>query len=199
MPIDRLQLLDWLLPHCEPGTASILYPKGSTAGPGWVQTPDDVERAVAAYRNGTLPAERFGSVTKNGKRYTIANGTRLGLVPHRDGVVARFCLDFDDHDQDGGNVHLVAAVDRFLVAESLKFTSKGGKGVHCLYALAQPMPVEQFVEWARAWGFNRRADIECFPKTAKRTQVWLPTIVPNSEWPRERPESCVLAVPACAV
>ena len=66
------------------------------------------------------------------------------------------------------------AVDRFLAAESIKFASKGGKGLHCYYALAEPMPVEAFVEWAKAWGFNRRGDIECFPKTAKRSQVWLP-------------------------
>lgn len=28
MTIDRLALLDWLLPHCEPDTASVLYRKG---------------------------------------------------------------------------------------------------------------------------------------------------------------------------
>lgn len=174
MTLDRSALLEWLLPYCEPGTASIMYPKGPKEGPGWVQTPDDVERAVAAWRAGTLPAERFASITQDGKRYTIANGTRLGLVPHRDGAVARFCLDFDDHEGDGGNVHLAQAIDRFLGAEAIKFSSKGGKGLHCLYALTQPMPVEAFVEWAKAWGFNRRGDIECFPKTLKRSQVWLP-------------------------
>ena len=151
-----------------------MYPKGSKEGPGWVQTPADVDRAVDAWRNGTLPTERFASITKDGKRYTVTNGTRLGLVPHRNGIVARFCLDFDDHKGDGGNVHLVKAIERFLGAESIKFTSKGGKGLHCLYALDQPLPVEQFVEWAKAWGFNRRGDIECFPKTVKRSQVWLP-------------------------
>ena len=174
MAMDRLTLLDWLLPHCEPATASIMYPKGASDSPGWVHGQDDADRAVAAYRAGALQAEEFASITQDGKRYVIAGGNRLGLVPHRDGVVARFCLDFDDHEGDGGNVHLASAIDRFLGAESIKVTSKGGKGLHCLYALADPMPVESFVAWAKAWGFNRRGDIECFPKTAKRSQVWLP-------------------------
>ena len=174
MPLDRLALLDWLLPHCEPGTASIMYPKGKSDGPGWANGEADVARAIAAYRAGSLCAEQFSSITQDGKRYSIAGGTRLGLVPHRDGLVARFCMDFDDHDGDGGNVHLAEAVDRFLGATAIKFTSQGGKGLHCLYALAEPMSVETFVEWAKAWGFNKRGDIECFPKTPKRSQMWLP-------------------------
>lgn len=201
MAIDRLTLLDWLLPHCEPATASIMYPRGRDEGPGWVNGQADVERAIAAYRAGTLPAERFTSITQDGKRYTIVVGTRLGIVPHRDGVVARFCLDFDDHDGDGGNVHLAAAIDRFLGAEAVKFTSKGGKGIHCHYALAEPEPVETFVAWAKAWGFNRRGDIECFPKTAKRSQVWLPN-EPNEHggdaYRGGTLDSCVIAGPPAA-
>lgn len=180
MPLDRLALLDWLLPHCEPGTASVMYPKGKADGPGWVNGEADMARAVAAYRAGALTAEQFSSITQDGKQYVVAGGNRLGLVPHRDGLVALFCLDFDDHEGDGGNVHLANAIDRFLGAESIKFTSKGGKGLHCHYALAEPMPVETFVEWAKAWGFNKRGDIECFPKTPKRSQMWLPN-EPNED------------------
>jgi putative DNA primase/helicase len=143
MTIDHLALLDWLLPYCEQDTISVMYDKARGNGPGWVNGADDVARAIAAHRRGTL-------------------------------ADARFCLDFDDHDGDGGNVHLAAAVDRFLGAEAVKFTSKGGKGLHCYYALPEPVGVEDFVEWAKGWGFNRRGDIECFPKTPKRSQVWLP-------------------------
>ena len=150
MPLDRLALLDWLLPHCEPGTASIMYAKGKGDGPGWANGEADVARAVAAYRAGRLSAEQFSSITQDDKRYVLAGGNRLGFVPHRDGLVTRFCMDFDDHEGDGGNVHLAEAVDRFLVAVSIKFTSKGGKGLHCLYALAEPIAVEKFVEWAKA-------------------------------------------------
>jgi putative DNA primase/helicase len=174
MTIDRLALLDWLLPHCEPDAASVMYAKAKGDGPGWVRGEADVARAVAAYRAGTLEAEAFESITKDSRPYQITGGTRLGLVPHRDGRVARFCLDFDDHGGDGGTVHLAGAVDRFLSAEAVAFTSKGGKGLHCLYALAEPVPVEAFVAWAKAWGFNRRGDIECFPKSDRLTQVWLP-------------------------
>jgi hypothetical protein len=37
-----------------------------------------------------------------------------------------------------------------------------------------PMPIEAFNEWSKSWGFNSRGDIECFPKTEKRSAVWLP-------------------------
>ena len=43
MAIDRHRLVDWLLPHCEPGTASVMYPKGKSEGPGWVNGEADVE------------------------------------------------------------------------------------------------------------------------------------------------------------
>ncbi|MCU0981929.1 MAG: hypothetical protein MUF25_22480, partial [Pirellulaceae bacterium] len=59
MPLGRLALLDWRLPHCESGAASVMYAKQSSEGPGWVQTDDDVQLAVAAWRDGTLQAERF--------------------------------------------------------------------------------------------------------------------------------------------
>ena len=195
LPPDRISLLDWLLPHCEAETASLLYTKGTTDGPGWVNGADDVIRAVTAFRAGTLTSEEFASITQDGRRYSITGATRLGLVPHRDGRVSRFCCDFDDHAGDGGNVHLAAAIDRFLGAESIQFTSKSGRGLHCYYALAEPVSVEQFVAWAKAWGFNRRGDIECFPKSAKRTQVWLPND-PNEEggdvWRSGTFESCLV-------
>ena len=172
--IDRLLLLDWLQPHCEADTASVMYSKRSGDGPGWIHGAADVDRAVVAYRASTLANEEFASITQDGRRYTIAHGTRLEFVPHRGGAVARICLDFDDHDGDGGNVHLADAVDSFLGAEAVRFTSKSGKGLHCYFMLAEPIGVEAFIEWAKAWGFNRRCDIECFPKSPKRSQVWLP-------------------------
>lgn len=76
---------------------------------------------------------------------------------------------YDQHG-DGGNVHLAEAVDRFLGAEAIKFTSKGGKGLHCLYALAEPMSVEAFVEWAE--GFRER-----FRKPA----TWRSKLVPSDD------------------
>ena len=84
MPLDRLALLDWLLPHCEPGTVGVMYAKGKSDGPGWVNGEADAARAVAAFRSGTLRDEQFSSITQDGKQYVIAGGTRLGLVPHRD-------------------------------------------------------------------------------------------------------------------
>jgi hypothetical protein len=164
MSIDRLVLLDWLLPHYEPGTASIMCLKGKNEGPGWANGEADVARAIKAYRAGALSAEQFASITQDGKQYVIADGTRHGLVPHRDCLVVRFCLAFDDHECDGGNVHLAESVDRFPGAESVKFTRKGGKGLHCYNALAEPMSVEAFVDWARPGVSTSVATSSAFPR-----------------------------------
>jgi P4 family phage/plasmid primase-like protien len=174
MSLDRLSLLEWLLPHCEPDTVCLMYPKRKSDGPGWVNGREDSERAIEAYRAGSLVAESFDSITQDGKPYRITSSSRLALVPHHDGFVSRICFDFDDHEGDGGNVHLADRVDRFLDADAIRFTSKSGKGLHCIYALAEPMTTDVFIEWSKAWGFNRRADIECFPKTEKRSCIWLP-------------------------
>jgi len=173
--IDRFQLIDWLAPNCEPDRACLLYPKnGSGLSPGWVLDRQSVQRAIEAHRSGALEAEVFQSATKQGKPYRITGAVRLGLVPHRNGRVLVFCVDLDDHIGDGGVVHLASAINRFLGAEPVVFTSKGGKGLHCFYRLAEPEDVEAFVAWARAWGFNRQGEPEVFPKTAKNTQAWLP-------------------------
>lgn len=174
-PIDRLDLLDWLLPNCEPDRAAILYPKGNKGlSPGWLTRRADVARAVEAYRAGTLATETFTSATKKGAPYKITRGQRLGLVPHRNGRVLIFCVDLDDHAGDGGNVHLLTAITRFFGAEPVVFTSKSGSGLHCFFRLADPMDAKAFVMWARAWGFNRQGEPEVFPKTTKNTQAWLP-------------------------
>lgn len=179
--IDRFALLEWLLPNCEPDRVALLYPKrGGDLSPGWVKSQADAERAVEAYRRGTLPGESFQSTTKSGKRYRMVRAVRLGLVPHRNGRVLMFCADLDDHTGDGGTVHLASAVDRFLGAKPLVFTSKGGKGLHCYFQLDQPVEAEAFVAWARAWGFNRQGAPEVFPKTTKNTQAWLPN-EPNEQ------------------
>lgn len=173
--VDRFALLDWLAPNCEPDRVALLYPKSKgTLSPGWVMGKADAERARAAYRDGTLSEQTFRSKTKNGKRYRIRNPVRLGLVPHRNDRVLVFCVDLDDHTDDGGSVHLSDAIGRFLGAEPLVFTSKGGKGLHCFYRLPEPMDTDAFVAWARAWGFNRQGEPEVFPKTTKNTQAWLP-------------------------
>jgi P4 family phage/plasmid primase-like protien len=173
-PIHRTALLEWLLPHCEPDSACVIYPQGKDRGPGWVQGAEDVNRAVDAWRKGTLGHEEFDSITRDGRGYKIKGGLRLGLVPHRDGHVARFCIDFDGHGGQASNVHLADAVDRFLGAKAVRFTSKSGRGLHCFYHLAEPLPIEAFLIWAKTWGYNRRGDIEVFPKTEKLTQVLLP-------------------------
>jgi putative DNA primase/helicase len=177
--MDRFALLDWLLPACEAETAALFYPKTALVlSPGWVHTAADVERAVAAYRDERLPAETFESVTQNGKPYTIRGAQRLGLVPHRNGNVSIFCVDLDDHAGDGGNVHLQSPISIFLGAEPICITSKSGRGRHLFFQLHSPMPIDAFVRWGKAWGFNRTGQPELFPKTAKRTQLWLPN-APN--------------------
>jgi P4 family phage/plasmid primase-like protien len=195
--IDRVALLEWLRPNCEPDRVALLYPKrGGELSPGWVMSQADAERAITAYRAGALDGESFHSTTKNGKAYRIKGAARLGLVPHRNGRVLAFCVDLDDHTGDGGTVHLREAVARFLGAEPIVFTSKGGKGLHCFFRLAQPMEAEAFVAWSRAWGFNRQGEPEVFPKTTRNTQAWLPN-EPNDNggdaYVSGTFESCVIA------
>jgi len=197
--IGRLELLEWLLPNCEPDRVARLYPKRSgQLSPGWVMSTADAERAITAYRHCALPEESFQSTTKSGKPYRIRGAERLGLVPHRNGRVLIFCVDLDDHGGDGGTVHLAEAVARFLGAEPVIFTSKGGMGLHCFFRLAQPMDAEAFVAWARGWGFNRQGAPEVFPKTTKNTQAWLPN-EPNEHggdaYVSGTFESCVVAEP----
>ncbi|MCC5829278.1 MAG: hypothetical protein JJU36_07505 [Phycisphaeraceae bacterium] len=179
--IDRFALLDWLEPNCEPDRVALLYPKGDRGlSPGWVIGRDDAQRALAAYRAGTLADQAFTSTTKHGKPYRIHGAQRLGLVPHRNSRVLTFCVDLDDHGDDGGTVHLSRVIARFFGATPLTFTSKGGKGQHCFLRLTEPMDAEAFVQWARAWGFNRQDQPEVFPKTTKNTQAWLPN-EPNDQ------------------
>ncbi len=103
MSIDRLSLLEWLLPYCEPNTVCIMYPKGKSDRPGWVNGQELSDRAIGAYRAGSLASESFDSITQDGKPYRITHGSRLTLVPHRDGGVVRVCFDFDDHEGDGAS------------------------------------------------------------------------------------------------
>lgn len=172
--ISRLDLLDWLLPCCEPASASLRYPKGSKVGPGWVYGEDDVARAIEAFRNGTLAEQVFYSRTQEGLPYTIENASRLGLVAHRNGQVTIFCIDFDDHHGNGGNTRLLDPVSRFLGARPLVFTSRSGRGYHAFFRLTTPMPVDDFIRWWKAWGFNRDGRPESFPKSAKLSQFWIP-------------------------
>ena len=173
--ITPRELIRWLRPYCDQENAAVMYKQsGGDLSPGWVKGEEDVLRATKAFANGTLESERFESITKDGKTYTIQGATRLGLVPHRDSLVTVFCLDLDDHTGDGGHAHLHETFSRFFGVSTLYFSSKGGKGLHGFFRLREPMPVRDFVAWLKAWGFNRDGEPEVFPKTGKLTQVWLP-------------------------
>lgn len=172
--ITRINLLEWLLPVCDPAAAALAYPKADRVGPGWIYGEDEVARAVAAFREETLGDCIFQSVTQKKIEYTIVNPSRLGLVPRRDGMVTVFCIDFDDHHGDGGNLALLGPVARFLDAAPLVFTSRSGKGFHAFFRLETPRPVADFVRWSKAWGFGRKGRPELFPKSEKLTQFWLP-------------------------
>ena len=152
-----------------------MYPhSGGKRSHGWVKGKADVRRSTKAFVEGTLECERFESVTKDGKSYSIHGATRLGFVLHRDSQVSVICLDLDDHTDDGGNAHLAGSLSRFFGVAPVLFSSKGGKGVHGFFKLREPMPVGDFVAWSKSWGFNRKDEPEVFPKTDKLSQVWLP-------------------------
>lgn len=196
--IDRIQLLDWLTPRCEPDQIALLYPKGKKGlSPGWVNDVDSATRALTAARAGALGREVFRSVTRGGRRYTIRRAERLGLVLHRNGLVSAFCIDLDNHTGDGGNVAQFGSLCRFFNADPVTFSSKSGRGLHSFFQSANPIPVHELLKWARAWGFNKSGQPELFPKTAKRTQAWLPN-EPNAQggdkYQSGTFESCVVEV-----
>ncbi len=47
MSIDRLSLLEWLLPYCEPNTVCIMYPKGKSDGHSRRQAISDHPRVTS--------------------------------------------------------------------------------------------------------------------------------------------------------
>jgi putative DNA primase/helicase len=173
--VTRLDLLRWVWPHSEQACVALHAETGGDKPRiGWVYDAADAKRAIAAFANGTLASERFETRTKQGKPYAIEHATRLGLVLHRKSEVRVCCLDLDDHTDDGGNVHQLGPISRFLGAEPVVFTSKGGKGLHAFFELRDAMPVDAFVRRSKMWGFNREGQPELFPKTAKLTQLWMP-------------------------
>ena len=179
-PITRFGLLDAIQPFCRGDAAALRYPQRGKLGIGWIYGEEDYKRAIDAFRAGTLLGETFNSINKQGVKYVIQSPERLGLVPHRDDMVRAFCIDLDDHTGDGGNVGDLESLKRFIGADPVVFTSRGGKGLHCVFILRKPMPISAFLGWLKGWGFNRSEMPEVFPKTDKLTQFWLPN-EPNEQ------------------
>lgn len=174
MAISRLDLFDWIEPHCENDAVSLLCDGGTKDFFAWVYGVDDVAKVFDAWRYQTLSSLCIPTVNQEGKRYDARDAKRIGMVAHRGGYVTVFCIDLDDHEGGACNVGEVDNMDAFLGAKAVRFSSKSGKGFHCFYMLATPMPVAEFLKWSKAWGFNGKGRPECFPKTEKLTQVWLP-------------------------
>ena len=173
--VTRLDLLRWVWPHSEQACVALHSgADGEKPRIGWVYDQDDAKRAMKAFASGQLASERFETRTKQGKPYAIEHAIRLGLVLHRKSEVRVCCLDLDDHTDDGGNVHQLGPISRFLGAEPVVFTSKGGKGLHAFFELGEPMSTEDFVRWAKRWGFNRDGQPEMFPKSITRSHVLMP-------------------------
>ncbi|HIB66437.1 MAG TPA: hypothetical protein EYO33_15320, partial [Phycisphaerales bacterium] len=154
--VTRRDLLRWVWPHCDKACVALHTPVGDGESRiGWINDEADAKRAISAFVAGKLVNERFESKNKAGKPYTIEGATRLGLVLHHDGVVSMCCMDLDDHADDGGNLHQLEPLCRFLGARPVVYTSKGGKGLHAFFVLRNPMPTDEFVQWSKRWGFNR--------------------------------------------
>ena len=109
--ITRLDLLRRLWPVCDQLNAAVGYRLASgNETIGWVQGQDDVPRAIKAFMEGRLGDERFESVNQSGTQYTITDARLLGLVLHDGHQVNSFCIDLDDHKDDGGNIELLPPV-----------------------------------------------------------------------------------------
>ena len=64
-PLTRLDLLDAILPHCEPAEACLQNAEGRFA---WLYTGSQVTGAIAAWRDGRLPEKCFETNTKSSSR-----------------------------------------------------------------------------------------------------------------------------------
>lgn len=172
--IGRVDLIDAITPHAEPDRACIRYRDNSGRWRlGWLYDAKQVTDALAAFKDNRLPQRVYRTLNKKGAPYTIENGSHVGLVLHRDGLVRVFAFDLDDHGE-GSNTYTADAICRLLGAHPVTFTSRGGHGLHLFFRLAEPVAIEHFLAWAKAWGFNRKGGIEVFPKTEKETQIALP-------------------------
>lgn len=173
--VSREDLLRWLWPHCDHTCVALHTPVGDGKSRiGWINDEADTRRAISTFVGGTLALERFSTQTNRDKPYTIEGATRLGLVLHHDGVVSMCCLDLDDHADDGGNLHQLKPLCRFLGARPVVYTSKGGKGLHAFFALRDPIPTDEFVRWSKRWGFNRDGQPEMFPKSVGSSHILMP-------------------------
>jgi len=171
--MTRVELFDWLWPHCL-DTAVSLQCGGEARGYfAWVYDRDDILRLIEAWRAGTLGTLTIETQTAEGKPYTARNIKRLGVVAHNGSTVERVCIDLDAHEGGVDNTGLVERMDEFFGARSVKFSSRSGSGVHLFYAIPT-MPIGDWLTWVKAWGFNRAGEPEAFPKSAGLSQFWLP-------------------------
>jgi len=168
--MTRIELADKILPCCEPLAVAL---KSETHF-GWIYDAPQIRDAVARWRAGTLAGGHYSCVNKEGVSYTVDAPQRMGVVPHRDGLVRMFAPDLDNHEGGTDTTIYDAALSRFFGAEPVRFSSKSGRGIRQVYMLKEPMPVDEFLATIRSHGFSRTNRIEVFPKTEKLSQFWLP-------------------------
>ena len=169
--MDRQEYVDDIVAHCEPDRACLITAEGKI---GWLYSEGAVKKALELWREGALDKNVFATHTQKGDPFKIRHPVRMGLVPHRDGNVGVFEFDFDAHEGQEDHTPLAGNLERWLGVEAVQFQSKSGRGLHLVYRLNPPVKIEEFRSWSRSWGFNRQSRIECFPKSDKLTQVWLP-------------------------
>ena len=106
---------------------------------------------------------------------------RLGVVAHKNNQISFFMIDLDVHLKIDEAAKIITdntiykdIFPLFFQTKPIVFTSKNGKGFHQFYFLKDPLPLEKFLIWAKAWGFNRPGRPELFPKSEKLSQLWLP-------------------------
>jgi len=172
--MNRLELFDWLAPWSQDIVAVEMPDKKI----GWVYRLDDADRAKKLWREGRLGEFECSSTLADGNgTYPIKGVTRLGLVLHRNFQVGRCCFDIDGHGAgatlNSANVR-ADAIDKLMGTTAIRFTSRGGKGLHLFFAIEPPIHTTHWLKWGKASGFNGQGQPEAFPKSALQSQVWLP-------------------------
>jgi hypothetical protein len=172
--MNRQELFDWLAPWSQ----DVVAVEMSGGKFGWVYDEADANLAKQLWREGRLGEFECTSTLADGNgTYTIKSVTRLGLVLHRNFQVGRFCIDIDGHGEGATlDTAMVRAdeIDKMFGCTAVRWTSRGGKGLHLFFALESPIHITAWLKWCKSFGFNGQGQPEAFPKSAAQSQVWLP-------------------------
>jgi len=206
--VDRYEYVRAIRPHCSTKYAAIGWIVDEKIIVGWIYEEDDhsVSRAIDAYLDGNLHNVRLKHrVRADGKPKDTGTGIALlGLIPVNDeGEVHLLVFDFDRKGKDAkpiSEAEIRGISDWMHVKTPIAFHSKSGTGAHMTVFLKNPTAVPQVTTFSKSWGFNIGGKphqhpllqhTEIFPKTGKKSMLWLPGEDEDPDLDEPRPHALI--------